>query len=270
MPGRELEPLGSAGLCGLVQSQGLGPSCSLQKEPDFPQGELDLSEVHIPEAQEEGTSSGHLAFPHVCALAGRGPCCPEPVNGANSSEPTVPEDSAINSCLSPAPPEMFTQNGALEQGEDLPATSGHTPVPGADPVPRRTNRPLPSLCTDPGQRESELSCGEQGAAQGVDGVHKSLEGPGLEGSSDSANSQGDRPSADRADCTLALAGSRMGLVQMSLYTHSVKGLVLSLLAEEPLLGDGAAVEEVVSVPRAPPRPSLLSLPPRNMDRPLLP
>uniref|UniRef100_A0A8C5ZW41 CCZ1/INTU/HPS4 third Longin domain-containing protein n=1 Tax=Marmota marmota marmota TaxID=9994 RepID=A0A8C5ZW41_MARMA len=145
----------------------------------------------------------------------------EPGNGASSLQPTVPEDSAVSSRFSPAPPETLTRNGVLEQSEDLPATSGHTLVPG-----------------------TELSCGEQGVAQGVDGVHRSFEGPGLEGSSNSANPQGDRPSADRADCSLATAGSHTGLVQMNLYTHSVKGLVLSLLAEEPLLGDSAAIEEV--------------------------
>ncbi|KAM4827292.1 BLOC-3 complex member HPS4 isoform 1-T3 [Thomomys bottae] len=67
---------------------------------------------------------------------------------------------------------------------------------------------------------------------GLSGVHAA---PGPPGSSDSA---------DTSDFSLASAESPVGLVPMTLYTHSVKGLALALLAEEPLLRDGAAIEEV--------------------------
>ncbi|MBZ3869605.1 Hermansky-Pudlak syndrome 4 protein [Sciurus carolinensis] len=237
-PGRELEPLGSAGPPSPVQGQGLGFGCSWQEEPGSPPGEPDLSEVRIPGAQEEGASPGPFAVLPERAPGGRGPCCEGAVNGASSVEPTVPEDTANSSRLSPAPPtpaERLAQNGVLEQGADLPATSGHSLAPGADPPPRRTSRPWPSPCSDPGQKERALPCGEQGAARGADGAHWSLEAPGLECGSDAANSQGDRPPADRA---------HVGLVPMNLYTHRVKGLRLSLLAEESLLGDSAAIEEV--------------------------
>lgn len=89
-----------------------------------------------------------------------------------------------------------------------------------------------------------LPVGERGTEQPV-GVRDSCSTPG---GSDLAESQDDGASADRNDPRSAPT-SREGLVPMNLYTHDVNGLVLSLLAEEPLLGDDAAIEEVVSVHR---------------------
>ncbi|XP_052024968.1 BLOC-3 complex member HPS4 isoform X2 [Apodemus sylvaticus] len=211
LPRCEWERAGPAGLGATASSRGSGLNSGLQKELCLSQEELDLSEMRISEAQE--------AFPPVPALGDL-----ETVRSSHNA-PTLPADTAICSGLDPSPLERLPESGRLEQLEDLPLTNGQTQIPGADPLP--SSRPVALLPHHPVCVEANVEPHGNGAQE-----------------SHSPDSQGPSPSADRIGFKPFPSGPHAGLMPMNLYTHTVNGLVLSLLAEETLLRDTAAIEEV--------------------------
>lgn len=221
-PRLEQERAGPTGLCTEACDRSSDLSGRLQRELCLSQ-ELDLSAMHLSEAQD--------AFPPVPASCDLQALC------VSRDTPTLPEDTAICSCLDPSPLERPPEGGSLEALADLPLTHGHTHVPGTEPLP--SSRTMVLLPQHPeGVEPGVEPCGS--------GAQDRL--PALARSSHSADSQGPSPSADRTGFNPSPSGPHAGLMPMNLYTHSVNGLVLSLLAKETLGSDTAAIEEVVSVP----------------------
>uniref|UniRef100_A0ABK0M6A8 HPS4, biogenesis of lysosomal organelles complex 3 subunit 2 n=2 Tax=Rattus norvegicus TaxID=10116 RepID=A0ABK0M6A8_RAT len=217
-PRLEQERAGPTGLCTEACDRSSDLSGRLQRELCLSQ-ELDLSAMHLSEAQD--------AFPPVPASCDLQALC------VSRDTPTLPEDTAICSCLDPSPLERPPEGGSLEALADLPLTHGHTHVPGTEPLP--SSRTMVLLPQHPeGVEPGVEPCGS--------GAQDRL--PALARSSHSADSQGPSPSADRTGFNPSPSGPHAGLMPMNLYTHSVNGLVLSLLAKETLGSDTAAIEEV--------------------------
>ncbi|XP_020852151.1 BLOC-3 complex member HPS4 isoform X2 [Phascolarctos cinereus] len=227
------------GLQNPVRSPGSGLGTSPGGEPTLHSSFA----LPIPGGTEMEKSSVHFDFPSVCASDG----------GSPSQKNAGSLDLALAECRSLAgspggltgcPPEGPTQTPVEGLGEDGSGSRSQVCVHGGGHLPDGPSSPLssPQSGSEHVRQTPSAEAQDSGPSAVRDGPQKSAHV--LEGRSGSLGSQGNDLSTDGTSLSFPGMDTPSMLVKMQLYTHSVKGLVLSLLAEEPLLKDGAVIEDV--------------------------
>ncbi|XP_074062278.1 BLOC-3 complex member HPS4 isoform X2 [Macrotis lagotis] len=223
-----------------AKSQGPGLGTSPGKEREH-ESLASPSALPILGGQETEVSSLHFNFRSVCASDG-GDAYQENVVALDPSlaEPwTLAPSHGGLTCFPPEGPPQAPVKGFCV---DIRGSPSQVWVPGGDCLPDRPSNPLSSPLSG-----SEPSTEVQDSSQSAVGGSPQKPGHSLEGHSVSLGSQGSDFSADGSHSHFPWRDPQSVLVKMHLYTHSVKGLVLSLLAEETLLKDGAVIEDVQAI-----------------------
>ncbi|XP_048198702.1 Hermansky-Pudlak syndrome 4 protein isoform X2 [Perognathus longimembris pacificus] len=237
--------------------------------PDPPAELHDGLELHPPQST---SGPGEVASRHTVSTAIPGPTSPGGawLDGREEEEGHLPSHGPHSAAWNGGPGrgspqgewDLSAVRGAGAQGAL--GSSGHSALlpkgsPGKGPCSKDCVQPCgspaspkdtvgsccvcsPELLAQNGAREQSPAplgaCGQDTFSRG------GQTGSGLSGGCAAPGPPCSSDSADTSDSSLTPSGSYVGLVPVALYTHSVKGLALSLLAKESLLRDGAAIEEV--------------------------
>ncbi|XP_072456195.1 BLOC-3 complex member HPS4 isoform X2 [Notamacropus eugenii] len=229
--GHSSENVRPSGLQSPAKSPGLGLGTRPSKEHTL----RSPSVLPILGGKEAETSSVHFNFPSVCASDGGNPG--QENAGSLNSAPAEPWSLARSpGSLVCCPPEGLPETPVEDLCEDVSGSHSQVCLLGGGHLSDGPSCPLLSPLSG--------SAGAQASGQSVVEGSPQKSAHGLEGHSGSWGPQGSDIPVDGTSLSFPWTDSQSMLVKMHLYTHRVKGLVLSLLAEEALLKNGVVIEDV--------------------------